>query len=140
MPKPLLHLFVALTLCLTSLPALAKDSDSRRPMNAEEFEAYVEGRTLTFAFQGQAYGIEEYLPGRRVRWAFVGDSCTEGVWYQSEDMICFDYVDNPESQCWHFYDTPRGLRGVFVGDSATELYEVRDMNQSLICPGPDVGV
>ena len=119
------------------MPALAET-----PMNAEEFEAHVEGRTLTFSFMGEAYGVEQYLPGRRVLWAFIGDACQEGIWYQREDMICFAYEVTPDEQCWHFYRTETGLRGVFVGADGpgTELYEVENSAAPMSCPGPGLGV
>jgi len=112
------------------------------PMNADEFDAYVTGRTLTFSHQGQPYGIEQYLPERRVLWAFIGDQCAEGIWYQREDMICFVYDHNPDEQCWHFYATGSGLRGVFVGPDGpgTELYEVKNAGAELACQAPGLGV
>jgi hypothetical protein len=122
---------------LAVLPAWADT-----PMNAEQFDAYVTGRTLTFHHLGQPYGIEQYLPDRRVLWAFIGDECAEGVWFQRDDMICFVYEHNPEEQCWHFYRTGTGLRGVFVGADGpgTELYEVKDANAQLGCTAPGLGV
>lgn len=117
-------------------------AQSATPLTADEFEARVTGRTLTFHFQGQAYGVEQYMPGRRVLWSFIGDECQEGVWYPREDMICFAYDGNPDEQCWHFYASGTGLRGVFVGPEGpgTELYEVLNTDKPLICPGPAVGV
>jgi len=122
---------------LSALPVLADV-----PMDAEAFEAYVEGRTLTFSFEGSEYGVEQYLPGRRVLWAFIGDQCQEGVWYQRQDMICFLYDHNPDEQCWQFFRTDRGLRGVFIGPDGpgTELYEVKNNTTPMSCPGPGVGV
>lgn len=61
------------------------------PMDGAAFERYTEGRTLSFNAGGVPYGIEQYLPGRRVLWAFVGQECQEGVWYERGDMICFAY-------------------------------------------------
>ncbi len=122
---------------LAVLPAL-----SETPLNAEAFESYVSGRTLTFSFAGQDYGVEQYLPQRRVLWAFIGQECQEGVWYQRADMICFLYDHNPDEQCWHFFRTDNGLRGVYVGPDGpgTELYEVKNTTTPMLCPGPGVGV
>ena len=39
-------------------------------LSPEEFERATEGRTLFYANDGQIYGVEEYLPGRRVIWSF----------------------------------------------------------------------
>ena len=135
---------VAATLLASAFGAFALPTAAQSPvpMTAEDFEAHVEGRTLTFHFLGQPYGVEQYLPGRRVLWAFIGDECQEGVWYPRADMICFAYDANPEEQCWHFYRTPGGLRGVFVGADGpgTELYEVENSAGPLNCRGPGVGV
>lgn len=132
--RPVLVTLFALIL---ALPAIASER-----MSGAEFERYTTGRTLSFSFQGVPYGIEQYLPGRRVLWAFIGDQCQEGVWYEREGMICFIYDDNPAEQCWSFYRTDRGLRAVFEGPDgpSTELYEVDQSNQPLTCPGPGVGV
>ncbi|WP_245902609.1 hypothetical protein [Pararhodobacter marinus] len=113
------------------------------PMTAEEFEAHTEGRTLSYAIDGTPYGIEEYLPNRRVRWAFVNQECNDGVWYERGDAICFLYEAAPDDeQCWHFYAEGSGLRAVFQGGDgpSTELYEVEQSDQPLTCMGPGVGV
>lgn len=112
------------------------------PMTADEFEAYTTGRTLTFHFEGAPYGVEQYMPGRRVLWAFIGDECADGVWYPRSDMICFLYDRNPDEQCWHFFRTNDGMRGVFVGADGpgTELYEVKNTTTPMPCQGPGVGV
>lgn len=131
-------LFPAVLALLIALPAMAQQS-----MSAAEFDAYTRGRTLTYSFDGTPYGIEEYLPGRRVRWAFVGNECQDGVWYERNGMICFLYDNAPsDEQCWTFQQTEQGLRGVFQGPDGpgTELYEVLDSDEPLTCQGPGVGV
>lgn len=112
------------------------------PMTAEEFERYVTGRTLTYAESGQIYGIEQYLPSRRVRWAFAGDACQDGIWYAEGPLICFVYEAEPEPQCWSFFLAPGGgLNARFEnGDGALTLYEARNADAPLYCPGPGVGV
>ena len=112
------------------------------PMDGAAFERYTTGRTLSFNAGGVPYGIEQYLPGRRVLWAFIGQECQEGIWYERGDMICFAYDDYPEDQCWHFFETERGLRAVFQGPDgpSTELVEVEQSSVPLICEGPGVGV
>lgn len=122
---------------LCAAPALA---DQGR-MSAAEFEAYATGKTLTYALGGQIFGTEEYLDGRRVRWAFTEDQCRTGHWYEANDLICFVYEgDDSAPQCWAFWQEPGGLRAQYEGDPAgTELSEVRGADQPLHCPGPDVG-
>ena len=124
-----------------SLPALAQEMG--QPIGADEFQAYTEGRTLSYNFSGTPYGTEEYLPDRRVRWAFRGQECQDGVWYERNGAICFLYDDAPtDEQCWAFYSTGEGLRGVFQGPDGptTELYEVEQSEDPLSCMGPEVGV
>jgi hypothetical protein len=122
---------VTLALFCVALPALAEE-----PMTAAAFEAYVEGRTLTFGNAAGPYGLEHYHDGRRVTWAFIGEECQAGEWYPEGDAICFVYVDEPEPQCWRFFESDRGLRAEFVTDpESSVLYEVLDSEQSLVCPG-----
>lgn len=132
-PRPLA--MIALVACLSG-PLLAQT-----PMSGEEFEAYVTGRTLTFGQDGTVYGIEEFRTGRRTTWAFVGDECREGRWFEQDDEICFVYDDFPsELHCWLFWQGEQGLRARFMGEgSTTELYEVQRTAEPLICRGPDVG-
>ena len=127
---------------LAPLAALA-ETPPGTPMDAAAFDAYTQGRTLSFASQGVPYGIEQYLPGQRVRWAFIGDTCQEGIWFQRDELICFVYEYNPsEEQCWIFTQTDRGMRGVFMGPDGpgTELYEVQQSDVPLTCSNLDVGV
>lgn len=146
-------LTLAALVVLTALPAIAQDAGkpptlpdaqpAQTPMTAEAFDAYTRGRTLSYAFQGMPYGIEQYLPDHRVRWAFVDDQCRDGHWFERAGNICFVYDDAPTNeQCWRFYRTADGLRGVFQGPDGpgTELYEVHDSPVPLTCQGPDVGV
>lgn len=113
-----------------------------QPMSAAEFEAYVTGKTLYFGQNGSAYGVEEYLPNRRVRWSFLDGKCKDGEWYgTSDNQICFVYEDNPDPQCWSFFKNTDGLRAVFENDpAATTLYEAQQDDEPMLCYGPDVGV
>jgi len=124
-----------LALILVPLPALAQ-------MSAADFEDYVTGRTLTYTDNGTVYGIEEYLPGRRVRWAYIGDQCREGYWYEAEGQICFVYDDRPEApQCWQFTERGGRLSALFVGsENGRQLYEAEKSIEPMVCLGPEVGV
>ncbi|MFV0491425.1 MAG: hypothetical protein ACK5M4_06380 [Pseudorhodobacter sp.] len=132
-----MRMIALLGLVATATPALAQT-----PMNAAEFDAYATGKTITYAEGGQPYGIEQYLPGRRVRWAFVDDTCRIGNWYESEaGEICFVYEHDTAPQCWFFYDEANGLRAAFTGGgSSTILREIGQSTEPLACIGPDVGV
>lgn len=130
--KPLL--LVAL---LAATPALAEDP----PMTAADFDAYVTGKTLTYSQFGSIFGTEEYLPGRKVRWAFTEDICQYGSWYEDAGNICFVYEYDPDPHCWTFWKDGATLRALSVNDApGSELSEVAQTDQPLACAGPDVGV
>ncbi len=123
-------------LMLAMQPAMAQS-----PLSASEFDAYTRGKTLFYGFEGQVYGVERYLPNRRVLWSFLDGDCKEGVWYEREDQICFLYEDRLDPQCWVFTRSGGGLIAQFEGDpAATELYEAEDIGEEMLCHGPDVGV
>lgn len=115
---------------LLASPTLAQEA-----MNAEEFDAYVTGRTITFrTATNPSYGVERYLPGRRVMWSAFDGICQFGVWFESKGDICFRYEGDPEHKCWTIYDEPDGLRGVFTTrTNSTVIFEVPDRDDPLIC-------
>ncbi|WP_435531112.1 hypothetical protein [Pseudotabrizicola sediminis] len=130
-----------LALCLTLLPTLLGAAEPPVPMTAAEFEAYTTGKTLTFSQRGEVYGAEQYLPGRAVRWAFKGDVCRNGTWYEEAELICFVYDHDPGPQCWNFWRQDGRLTGLFIGDGfGSELSEVAQSPDPLACAGPDLGV
>lgn len=133
-----MRLLLILLAFLTSLPQTGRAIE---PMGAEEFDRYTQGKTLFYGFDGTAYGVERYLPGRRVIWSFLDGRCQEGIWYEEAGQICFIYEDNSQPQCWSFMLTPEGLNARFQNDpQATELYESGDVDDEMICLGPEVGV
>lgn len=144
--KPLLlamTLAAAAALGSGSTGARAQDAPatSEAPLSPEAFEAHVTGRTLTYAADGEVYGMEQYLPGRRVIWAFLGEQCQRGIWYPLGDLICFVYDREPRPQCWRFFRAPGGgLIAKFAdGAPGLSLYEAENVDGPLLCPGPDVG-
>lgn len=120
---------VILCLCLAA-PAAAQNA-----MTAEEFEAYATGKTITFRTDlTPEFGVERYLPGRRVMWSTFDGICQYGVWFESKGNICFRYEHDPEHKCWAIYDEPDGLRGVYTTvPNTTVIYEVLDREDPLIC-------
>ena len=121
----------SLFLCI----ALAAPAAAQEGMTAEEFDAYVTGRTLSFStFNNPAYGIERYLPGRRVMWSDFDGTCQYGVWFESKGDICFRYDYDPEPKCWTMYDEPGGMRGVYTTRAPyTAIFEILDREDPLIC-------
>ncbi len=128
-----------LVLMLLACPSVAFSTE--RVVTPAEFEAMVSGHTLTYSINGQVYGAEEYLDGRRVTWSYLNGDCAEGVWYPQGTQICFAYDGLPSPQCWQFYESDGQLSARFENDPlATELYELGRTTEPLVCLGPDVGV
>lgn len=127
---------------LAILLTLAAQTAAAQPaLTGAEFDTYTRGKTMFYGFQGTVYGVERYLPNRRVIWSFLDGNCKEGVWYEQADQICFVYEDRIDPQCWVFTKSDGGLIALFEGNSdATELYEAEDVNEEMVCLGPEVGV
>lgn len=126
----------AVALVLLAAPALAEP-----PLSAEAFDALTRGRTLAWSEFGQVYGVEQYLPGRRVRWTFLGDDCTTGHWYPDGTMICFRYEDDPAPDCWEITAGEAGLLARYAGTPPeVEPVVVTETTEPMACFGPEVGV
>lgn len=104
-------------------------------MDAADFDAHVTGRTITFRTDTiDTYGVERYMPGRRVMWSSVEGICQYGVWFESKGDICFRYENDPEHKCWTIHSDPDGIRGVYTTKPPfTVIYEVPDAQTPLIC-------
>ena len=126
--------FAALAV-LAALPARAET-----PVGPEAFDAYTRGKTLTYAEDGRVYGFEEYRAGREVTWAFANGDCVDGHWYPAGDMICFVYENNPEPQCWLFFEGQGGLIARFMNLPSDDLVETRASPEPLRCEGVYLGV
>lgn len=124
-----------------SLMLLAPALEAQDTMGAAAFEAYTQGKTFYYGAQGTAYGAEEYLSDRRVRWSFLDGDCQTGYWYKDDGLICFVYDDRPDPQCWSFVKTANGLVARYLTETReTELYEVEQSDEPLECKGPRIGV
>lgn len=122
---------------LLSLPAFAAED----PMSVAEFEAYVTGKTLSYSQYGEIFGVEEYLPGRKVRWKVSADDCQYGHWFEKAGLICFTYEYDTSEHCWTFWMEEGRLTALSADDPAgAELSEVEQTTDGLSCPAPDVGV
>ena len=129
-----MRLFI--TLLLLASPAAAE------PMTGAEFEDFTQGKVLDFLMNGEIYGTEEYLSNRRVRWAFTGEDCQNGFWYERAPReICFIYDGTIDEQCWNYTQTPDGVAADFLGDDEpADIYVAGENPDGLFCPGPKVGV
>jgi hypothetical protein len=116
-------------LLLLATPATAQDR-----MTGDQFDAHVTGRTITFRTDtNPAYGIEAYLPGRRVMWSAFDGTCMYGTWHESEGDICFIYDDDPAPKCWATYLQEGTMWATFINiPDGTVIYET-DADEPLIC-------
>ena len=119
----------------------APSVQAETPLTGPEFEANTTGATITYDYGDGLFGTEEYLPGRQVRWAFDGDLCIYGEWYQQNDQICFVYETDPTPACWLYFLDDGDIRGRYMGDGGGwEILESSRDGGPLPCAGPDVGV
>ena len=61
---------------LISLPALAET-----PLSAKAFAAHVGSDTITYSYSTGLVGTADYGPERSLRWAFAGEPCFDGRWF-----------------------------------------------------------
>jgi hypothetical protein len=127
---------------LAILAAYGLASPALSEIGAEQFDALTRGQTFYYGADGaEAYGAEEYLDNRRVRWSFLDGECIEGSWYEEAGRICFVYENRPEPQCWIFAHEGGRLVARFDGEtSTTDLFELRRSREPLWCLGPKIGV
>lgn len=131
--RPISHL--ASILVLAAAPALAE-----QPMTAEAFDALTLGRTMTWAEFGTVYGVEQYLPGRTVRWTALGGDCMTGHWYQDNTAICFLYEDDIAPDCWEITRSGVDLSARYTTNPPeAEPVIVTETTEPLACFGPKVG-
>ncbi len=124
-----------LALILAAGPALAQPL-----LTAEEFDALTLGRTMTWSEFGAVYGVEQYLPGRKVRWTVLGDDCKAGHWYPDGAAICFRYEDDIEPDCWEITASGPDLLARFtMNPPGAEPVIVTETTDPLACFGPEVG-
>ena len=117
---------------------LATPAWAETPMTGAEFEARTTGRTMTYARDGQVWGREQYLAGRKVIWAFEGEDCKRGVWDEPQPgLICFAYDDAPDEQeCWRFYERQGGLFAQSeLAPEAGVLAAMQESDKGMICGG-----
>ena len=122
-------------LLLAASPALAET-----PMTGAEFDALTVGRSMTWSEFGMVYGVEQYLPDRRVRWSAVGKDCKLGHWYEDGPQICFQYEDDIEPDCWIIFRDGDSIRARYTSQpTANDPVVVAETPDPPACFGPEVG-
>lgn len=110
-------------------------------MSAEQFDRYTRGKTLTYAENGEVFGIEEYFDNRRVMWSYNDGQCQEGRWFENGPLICFVYENISLPQCWTFTLGEEGLVAEFQNEPDQQpVYETAESSEPLLCLGPETGV
>jgi hypothetical protein len=123
-----------------ALTGLAGAAAAQTPLTADEFEAHVTGKTVTYSQLDQMFGIEQYLAGRKVRWSVAPGTCQYGSWYPEDENICFVYEYDDVPHCWTFWLEGGALVArSALGQPGDELHEAARSDTPLGCPGPDVG-
>ncbi len=122
---------LALIVAVLPFPALA---EADPPLSAEAFEALVEGKTMDTHDIGGSYGVETFLPGRRAIWRDALQ-CLEGTWRPEGEMICFDYIGEPETYCWTYHDQGGYLTGWFEGDRSGDPIMLYPSTDFVTCEG-----
>ncbi|MGL4236263.1 hypothetical protein [Tabrizicola sp.] len=126
---------LALTLTALPLAALAQDPPaSDPPLSAEDFEAFVEGKTFDTHNQTGRYGVETFLPGRKAIWRDA-ERCLEGTWRPQDDLICFDYIGEPYPYCWTYHDRGGWLTAWLNGDRTSEPIMLYPAEEVVTCEG-----
>ena len=126
---------------LAGLCLAASAAQAEPPLTAEAFDALTLGRTMTWAEFGQVYGVEQYLPDRRVRWTMLGDICTSGRWYPLGSEICFQYDHKPAPVCWTMTIGEDGLLARHASRAPDdEAVRIKNATEPMACFGPEVGV
>jgi hypothetical protein len=131
-----------IALLLTVLPGpLAAET----PMTGAEFQAHVGNGTFSYVYSNGVRGVADYGPDRTLTWAFEGDQCIKGYWFEDGSQLCFAFMDDTLSACWHFFKDGDRLVGqaTFLSSGNPldlDIREVSHTDQPMSCPGPDVGV
>lgn len=111
---------LAMAIAVTG-PAFALADELGGVISAEDFETRFSGKTLTYAMSGWVWGIETYLPDRRVLYRPDGEYCVVGHWYPVDQSICFSYEDREQSICWMFVDGPSGMTANYMSREYPKL-------------------
>lgn len=121
------------------------ETQATGPLTGTEFQAHVGQNTFSYLYSNAVRGVADYGPDRTLIWVFEGGECIRGQWFEDGGDICFAYEDGTLSACWRFYLENNRLRGdaTRLGSGSLrdlQIFEVAHTDQSLTCPGPDVGV
>ncbi len=125
----------ALALALLPGLAFAQTLPGDPPLDAAAFDALTRGRTFeTHSPPVGLYGIETFLPGRRVYWRDAR-ICAAGTWRQVGEQICFDYEHRDRPVCWTYHDRNGWIEGFFEGDRRSVPIMLHEGGEPVSCEG-----
>ncbi|MFM7334793.1 MAG: hypothetical protein ACKO1H_10345 [Tabrizicola sp.] len=127
-----MRLLAAALFLLSSSDVARAQSDP--PMSVEDFEAFVEGRTMDTHDQTGRYGVETFLPGRRAIWRDA-QQCLEGSWRPVGDQICFKYDTDPFQYCWTYHDRGDWMMAWLDGDRSSQPIMLYPSKEVVTCEG-----
>ncbi len=123
------------------LISIAQPSFAETIVSPNEFERLSTGKTLYFSFEGRPFGVEQFFNGRRSKWRFEDGNCEDGEWFAENDLICFNYEGNLETQCWHFLKTDEGYGARAEGAAPDEILKLdRIDTKPLLCSADGLAV
>lgn len=111
------------------------EAGERVYLDAEQFRAAFEGKTVHLSDGRNHYGSEQYLPGDRALWKADRGVCREGEWRYAAPLFCFRYAeDGPH--CWRVF---RSGGGFFAesGDGGL-LLEIYDVSERPLSCAPEL--
>lgn len=103
----------------------------RRYLNADDFRARFENRTVHLSLGPDHYGSEQYLSGDRTVWIFRDGRCQNGDWTFGAGLFCFRYDEARES-CWRVFDA-RGATYAETADRTLTLKIYKVEKEPLSC-------
>lgn len=119
---------------------LASPAWAETPLTADDFDALTQGRNLAWSKIGSVYGLEQYLPDRRVRWSAVDQDCKTGHWYPEGPAICFQYEGDSQPDCWIITRSGTGFTAHYTLDAPeAPPVTLAETPEAPACFGPEIG-
>ncbi len=129
--------YLALLIALISISPAGAETN----LNATQFEAMSTGKTLYFSKNGRPYGAEHFYKGRISKWRYSDGLCENGAWFHQSDMICFNYENGLETQCWAFFKTDDGYAARAEGAPQDKVLKLEFIDKKpLLCKDDGLSV
>lgn len=120
--------------------SLAEKWRAAQPIEAAEWAALVQGKTLTYSFDGYQIYREQYDSfSNRVSAQFQNGSCMHGYWEPVEDYYCY-YWEGDETVCTRhaWFEGELLIQFVDEGQDSFEFQQITDISSDPLSCGPEV--